>query len=150
MLGTTALLDHHPDVDIIWNIFPLNLVVLSAFRVPLNFFFFWLYIPFMWTWWLWNLFWETLTFGAYTLVNIPWLIVNAILIFASFLIIPIPLLIISVLLEFGFASYYINTITLNTILTYGIAFGAFSAASYGILSAIEGTSSKSSSFTSTS
>ena len=51
----------HPDVDIIWNIWPLTLIIWWPIRVPLNFLFAILYVPLAWTWYGWDLFWETIT-----------------------------------------------------------------------------------------
>ena len=87
----------HPDVEVIWNIFPLNIVVWSIFRVPLNILFFWLYLPLMWTWWLWNWVWENSTevFVVFPIQSI-WTIVNITLVLSSILIIPIPFMLLSV------------------------------------------------------
>ena len=50
------LIDHHPNVDIIWNFFPLSLLVWNPIRAALNFIFGILYVPFLPVIILWNLF----------------------------------------------------------------------------------------------
>ena len=60
----------HPDVEVIWNIWPLSMFVWTIFRFPLNVLFALFYIPFAWTWYLWNFFWQSLTvFLGFPVVN---------------------------------------------------------------------------------
>tara|TARA_B110000285_G_C14999107_1_gene550478 strand:- start:199 stop:573 length:375 start_codon:yes stop_codon:yes gene_type:complete len=108
MLDTTAMLDfQHPDVDIIWNIFPLNLVVWGIFRVPLNMMFFGIYIPWMWTWWLWNLLWESLMALVIVFpIQSVWTTVNIFLVLSSIFILPIPFMLFSVGAQFIFGFAY--------------------------------------------
>ena len=58
---TQQLTSAHPDVEVIWNIWPLSMFVWTIFRFPLNVLFALFYVPLAWTWYLWNMFWETVT-----------------------------------------------------------------------------------------
>ena len=81
----------HPDVGIIWNIWPLSMFVWTVFRVPLNIFFGIFYVPLAWTWWLWNLFWESiLELGVLPIFMSLLGLINIGLTFLSVFIIPIP------------------------------------------------------------
>ena len=59
----------YPNVDIIWNFFPLTLIVWNPFRAILNAIFFIVYIPFLPFITLWNFFPET-----FTMMSINWIL----------------------------------------------------------------------------
>ena len=59
----------YPNVDIIWNFFPITLLVWNPFRAILNTIFFWLYIPFLPFITLWNFLPETIT-----MIGINWIL----------------------------------------------------------------------------
>ena len=79
----------HPDVELIWNIWPLSVVVITPIREALNFLFALINI---WVWWvpvLWNLLLEngtfliaSIIFGIMLILQIPfWLFLPLYLIF---------------------------------------------------------------------
>ena len=96
MLDNLATLIEHPDVNIIWNIWPISLGVWTIIRVPLNIFFFWLYIPFGWIFWLWNFVMETTTYwyGQTPIVTLGF-IFNCMFTLTGVLVLPIPLILLS-------------------------------------------------------
>ena len=51
-----TIIDHHPSVDIIWNFFPLSLLVWNPIRAALNFIFMVFYVPALPIITIWNLF----------------------------------------------------------------------------------------------
>ena len=86
-----GIITDHPDVEIIWNIWPLSMFVWTIWRYPLNHLFFFLYIPFAWTWYLWNLFWEgIIEFALLPVFMVLLLAFNIIMTLLSVFIIPLP------------------------------------------------------------
>ena len=59
----------YPEVELIWNIWPLTNSFLMPVRVFLNMLFFPFYFFLWWIPVLWNLFWETLEFIFWTVVG---------------------------------------------------------------------------------
>ena len=52
----------HPIVDIIWNFWPVSMIVITPLRVSLNIIFFPIYFFTWWTPLLWNFIFENMTF----------------------------------------------------------------------------------------
>ena len=85
----------HPNVDVIWNVWPLTLIVWMPYRLLFNVVFMYFYVPMSWSWFLWDLFWESLTAVFFWLFYmIPEILTLLVLALSSWLLFPIPLFII--------------------------------------------------------
>ena len=82
---------HHPDVSIIWNIWPFSMFVWTIWRVPLNHLLFFIYYPLLPFWYLWNLVWEgIIEFACLPVFMVLLLAFNLVATVLSVFIIPIP------------------------------------------------------------
>ena len=109
---------HHPDVDMIWNVWPFTLIFWMPYRLLLNLVFGAIYIPLAWTWYFWDLFWESFTGAIFWLIMAIDVLNNVLLFLFSWLIFPIPLLILGLLIQFFVVTVYLNTVTLPTWITW--------------------------------
>ena len=109
---------HHPDVDMVWNIWPFTLIVWMPYRLLLNIVFSAIYFPSWWLWYGWDLFWESFTGAIFWGVMSLDVLNNILLFLLSWLIFPIPLLILGCLIQFFVVTVYLNTVTLPTWITW--------------------------------
>ena len=87
----------HPEVEVLWNVWPFTIFFWTPVRLVLNFFFLFLDIPLFFMWYPWNLFAETnwgLLFGTvyFTVAQITFACVML-----WWLILPIPIAILGVI-----------------------------------------------------